>query len=399
MIAKRFIAGIMACAICLSVMTACGSAEDNTETAAASAAAAETTESKAETSAAETTVTTTAAKTESKEETTTAKPADESSSTPDSAAEVPVSDEITNEKLLALFDKSHEEIFNEKVEDSKSELGYIEMDGSTGTANLTADRDCLLIAAAYEEDAAAQKYELDFEDDHKELKPYLLYTAMTKVSAGSKSAVIKFGGKLPEFYFLRAFLVDAADFKPLDTETFSTEHEIDIDKYFEENTTLHEVKDVVPEEMLSEAEAIEFLTKKGFTDHHVTYDHTADCKLVDDQEASADSSDKHPCYRTSFTSKANVIWNIDIVGKTITGTPLYWDGAENLWDQDLDLDSIYFAETDRICSFYYLTKKFYISTPNESVGQLQMIDEINAETLDKITAEELTKLCESNLHS
>ena len=334
---KKIFAWVASLALCFSMLTACGSVEEKTQTTDPAPAAAEQKELKAE----------------------------ETTQTTAPAAAANEQNDFQNDEINKLFDNNYD-YEDEMVQGSESKIVFIDMNGKTGSVDLISDRDCTLIAAAYEEDGVK-----------------MLDSVTAEISAGSTNTSFKFTNELPEFYYLRAFLVDKTDLKPLARAYEKSVYNIDEDKYYKENATLYEIKDAVPEEMFSEAEAIEFLTQKGFTGQPVTYDYTVDCKCIDNCEASADSSDKHPMYQTYFVSEAGEIWLITITGKTITATPISDDFYST------DSVPLIFAETDHLYCFVSNTKKYYIAAPLKSEGKLMIIDDVNAEALGKLTAEDI----------
>lgn len=246
---------------------------------------------------------------------------------------------------------------------------FVDVKEKTATADLKADVDCTLIVAAYEEDGVK-----------------MLSSAITKVSAGAVSASVTFEDDLPEYYYISAYLVDSDDYRPLCKAFSKTVFEIDpqkVDEKYHENSDSCEVKSAVSTNMFSEAEVLSMLSGKGFTMYPVTFDHDENCELVDEMEASPDSTAKHPTYQTVFFSENSGVWVIDVVGKTISANPVEYNMGSN------SNVPVFLSETETIQSLFAEGKKIYDIKPLDSAARIKTVAVINAETLNSLTAEEV----------
>lgn len=138
--------------------------------------------------------------------------------------------------------------------------------------------------------------------------------------------------------------------------------------------------------VLSEAEIKNVLEERGFVDYPIIYYYTMDGEFVDDTEISDDSTDKHPTYQTHYMSATGDIWSISVVNGMIIANPASFN---------LDSEStaqLLISESEKLTSYDNATNKFFVTIPYESEVIVKTVDKIDAETLDRLTVEEINKL-------
>ena len=159
--------------------------------------------------------------------------------------------------------------------------------------------------------------------------------------------------------------------------------------YYKRTSEIFEEIDVkTSPDVMTEAEVIAFLEDRGFEDVLVTYDYTIDGEYCGETEADSESDVKHPMYQAFYSGEdSEDEWIIYVLGKCIVANPFTYNmKAKNLKAQVL------IAESDKILSYDDEKGKYYLNTPKETSATLKTVEAINAETLDKLTAEEIEKL-------
>lgn len=158
------------------------------------------------------------------------------------------------------------------------------------------------------------------------------------------------------------------------------------DEYYWGNSTVLEVIDASEAtDVLTEAEAISLLRSRGFTEHPVTYEYSLSGDYYGQTEALADSSTKRPMYQTYFISDDGELWTVFIVNGNVFANPASYNLAYNTGAQLL------FSESNTLTSYNDSVNKFYYTIPYETAVVVKTVEKINAETLNKMTAEEISK--------
>lgn len=162
--------------------------------------------------------------------------------------------------------------------------------------------------------------------------------------------------------------------------------DFDAEQYFRDNTTLHSTSDVNASPTVStESEAYAHFMERGF-DGEIFYDYTMDGAYVDLTEISRYSSTRHPMYQMYYTTAAGDIWQIMEVNGSFYASPLTYIFTNE------GKAPVTISETDTITSYDSTTNKFYVNVPHASVGVIKTISRIDAETIEKLTGEEIDKL-------
>lgn len=161
----------------------------------------------------------------------------------------------------------------------------------------------------------------------------------------------------------------------------------DAEKYFKENTDLKSSFDVLSSQDIStEREARQNFAERGFTGNPITYEYTMDGTYCGTEEISSYSSSQHPMYQTYYMTASGDVWMILEVNGAFFASPISY----NFTDETKIPVTI--SETDTITSYDSTTNKFYINVPKESQAVIKTVERIDAETLEKLTGEEIDKL-------
>lgn len=161
----------------------------------------------------------------------------------------------------------------------------------------------------------------------------------------------------------------------------------DAEEYFSNNSTvISEFNAIDSTEALSESQAYDILTQRGFVDDDIVTDYFMDGQFEDDMTISPHSSEKHPIYQTYYVASNEDIWSILIVNNTIIASPVSYN-MEHLTEAPITI-----SETDSITSYDSTTNKFFVNKPNETVMRIKKVQQIDSATLDRLTKEEIDKL-------
>ena len=168
-----------------------------------------------------------------------------------------------------------------------------------------------------------------------------------------------------------------------------TEDPLSAEEYYEQNATVMSVLDAESsDKILTEKEAVQFFNERGFSDYEVKYDSAIDGSFIGEREASADSSEKHPFYITSYISKGEIFWTIYYMNGEVIANPISYNNTNTA---DKAADTV-LSETDHLTSYDNELNEFYVTVPNETTVIVKTVKTIDAEFLDTLTAEEIEKL-------
>lgn len=159
------------------------------------------------------------------------------------------------------------------------------------------------------------------------------------------------------------------------------------DNYYWDNSTVLDVIDAKGSpDIPTEAEVVDILKERGFEGYPITYEYTLDGEFVGTKESAESATVKHPMYMTYYVSQNNEIWSIFVINGEVFANPVSFN-----YGSDLDV-SVLLAENEWLISYNNAVNKFYINIPKESMVIVKIVDRISADTLDKLTAEEVGKL-------
>jgi len=163
------------------------------------------------------------------------------------------------------------------------------------------------------------------------------------------------------------------------------EGQSEAESYYMENAEVIEIINVSDsKEVMPENEAIGLLEERGFQDYPVTYDYKMSGQY-EPGEGKESSADQHPMYSTYYISKNNEVWTVYVINDSVFAYP----ASFNL-ESGLDVELIV-SESETLISYDSDKNQYIVTKPNETGAIVRVVDRINAETLDSLTMEELSK--------
>ncbi len=160
----------------------------------------------------------------------------------------------------------------------------------------------------------------------------------------------------------------------------------DADKYFYDNSTIiTEIDANESKNVSTESEVYESLENRGFTQNAITSEFSMNGEYYEAVEIATLSSTKHPIYQTSYITQNNEIWTIYSINGVVQACPVSYNLNSSNKVQ------VIISETETITSYDSITNKFYETIPNDTALLVIVTETINAETLEKLTAEEIEK--------
>jgi len=173
------------------------------------------------------------------------------------------------------------------------------------------------------------------------------------------------------------------------TDSMPSDYEvstIDADEYFNENSEVISEMDASSAGR-TEAEAYQNLTERGFITMPITSEYTMDGVYSEAVEVSGTGTDKHPIYSTLYVTEDGFIWNVYEVNGAVIANPVSYNME---YEPDVQ---VMFSETETITSYDGTLNKFYVTKPKETALKVIVVEKIDAETLNTLTAREIDELC------
>lgn len=160
-----------------------------------------------------------------------------------------------------------------------------------------------------------------------------------------------------------------------------------IDEYYANNSTIIKIVDATTSPAVpTEAQVVDLLTERGFVGYPVTYEYEMGGVYVDDVEISQSADVKRPMYTTYFVSEAGEFWTIYVINGSIFANPVSYNMNSERTAQLL------ISESEQLTSYESNTNKYYVTIPNEDAAIVRVVEKIDADSLNKLTVEEIDKL-------
>ena len=170
-----------------------------------------------------------------------------------------------------------------------------------------------------------------------------------------------------------------------ETESFKVES-TEADEFYEQNSHVISEVDVNNSGVVqTEAELCENLAKRGFEDYPVTTEYSMDGEYFDATTISEESSEKHPIYQMYYITSNEEVWTIFIINGSIMANPVSY----NMQSEGVQ---VMISESETVTSYDSTTNKFYETIPDKSVLFVKKVEEINTETLERLTFVEIDDL-------
>ena len=175
--------------------------------------------------------------------------------------------------------------------------------------------------------------------------------------------------------------------KLLKKDTAKNEIPFDVsENYFDKNSKVIEKINVEESKNVkTEKDALSLFIERGFDQYPVVYDYTINGEYGNDSEISEVSANKHPRYFTNFLSANGDVWRVFLINDMFIAYP-----ASLLLESETTVDVLY-SESNMITSYDPLTNQFFVTIPFESAVIVKTINRIDAESLNKITLEDVVK--------
>lgn len=165
------------------------------------------------------------------------------------------------------------------------------------------------------------------------------------------------------------------------------ENPTEADDYYWDNSTVLDVIDAKESpDIPTEAEVVDILKERGFEGYPITYEYTLDGEFVGTEESAESTTAKRPMYMTYYVSQNNEVWTVFVINGEVFANPFSFNLVSTLETQLL------ISENDWLTSYNNSVNKFYVNIPKESAVVVKTVDRICADTLDKLTVEEVGKL-------
>ncbi len=162
---------------------------------------------------------------------------------------------------------------------------------------------------------------------------------------------------------------------------------VDPDEYFEQNATLVEKWSAAESETAKdEASACRDLEDRGFSQDPLKAEYSISGEYAGTQEASPDSSEKHPIYQKSYVNSSGELWTLIMVDGSVIAYPVSYN-VQSGADVRLVI-----SESEEIVSYDSRENAFYRTVPDPSALTVKVVDRIDAAALDRLTVEEIGAL-------
>ncbi|MCR5460121.1 MAG: hypothetical protein K6F51_09515 [Acetatifactor sp.] len=138
--------------------------------------------------------------------------------------------------------------------------------------------------------------------------------------------------------------------------------------------------------VMTGAEVTGFFGDRGFGDASITSDFSMDGNYVDEVEVTSNTAEKYPEYTSVFEAESGITWMLDVANGCITAIPISY-----LIDNEVNL-RIILSESDKLVSYDPESNQFFEVVPDKWEYFVVTVPKVDAETLNKLTSEELDKL-------
>ncbi len=185
-----------------------------------------------------------------------------------------------------------------------------------------------------------------------------------------------------------AFIITTKVLDKKDSEVKSSESSYveypDLDKYYEENSDIEKIVSVSDSgSVMKEKDVFKELEKRGFFDVSVTYEYDMNGNYSEAQDASKSSSEKHPMYNAIYQSENGNIFSISIINDQFLVTP---------FSMQLESEAevgVVISESETITSYDSRDNRYFITRPHDDSMRVKLVEQVDANTLDSLTKEEL----------
>ncbi len=173
----------------------------------------------------------------------------------------------------------------------------------------------------------------------------------------------------------------------LELKTSEEDYKVDepnADEFFKNNADIITEKDVNKSTYtMTESEVSIDLESRGFTQYPITTEYTMDGTYSEAYEISNTSTVKHPIYQTYYICENSSVWTIFMIDNKIMANPVSYNSQSQKGVQ------VILSESNTVTSYDSSTNKFYETIPSQEALIVITVTNINAATLETITAEDI----------
>ena len=160
-----------------------------------------------------------------------------------------------------------------------------------------------------------------------------------------------------------------------------------VSEYYKENGTILSLVSAEKSlTILSEKDAIEDFTNRGFYQYTPSADYSIEGKPLDETAIDTNGSDEHPTYNVYYSAPNDDLWLINSINGQVTAYPISYNLQSN---RDVE---VLIAEAREIYSYDSKNNFFILSVPHEDALVVKVVDEINARVIDTMTIEVIDEL-------
>ncbi len=156
----------------------------------------------------------------------------------------------------------------------------------------------------------------------------------------------------------------------------------DIDSFFSQHgEVINRIEANESENVHTGAEIVSDMNGRGLTQYPVTGEYSMSGQYSETTDVSADSDTKHPIYTTYYVASNGDLWTISEINGQVTAYPVTYNMNSGLNTE------VIVAETNTIVSYDSGTNRFYETIPAATALTVKTVERIDAETLDRLSAE------------
>lgn len=161
---------------------------------------------------------------------------------------------------------------------------------------------------------------------------------------------------------------------------------IDVEEYYSQNGDLIDKYSAEEsDDVQSEKQALVDMENRGFNDYPVYSDYLISGEYTGMIEIS-ETDEIHPSYQTSYITSEGDIWTIFLMNGAVIANPVSYNMQSGRNVQ------LILSESEKIMGYDSETNMFYEVKINESELIVKVVDRIDAQTLDKLSVEEIDDL-------
>lgn len=217
----------------------------------------------------------------------------------------------------------------------------------------------------------------------------ILWIVLIAIIAGGVSGVLTYYGLIKVPYVIDVLQKLGVTSDAMDADDNLASHTVtppDAEEYFSNNSQIvAEIAAEDSEDVSTEAETCTMLESRNFVDYSVITEYSMDGSYSDAANISGNSSEKHPIYQTYYVTDNDELWTIFLINGVVMANPVSYNLQSELETQ------VIISEKDTVTSYDSATNTFYETIPDQSALIVITVERIDAETLDRLTIEEIER--------